>query len=217
MTPPPQIWDITIPIQPGMPVWPGDPPVVIEPVSSITGGDGCNVSLYHMSSHTGTHIDPPLHFFSDGAPLEEVPLRQMIGSCFVADLTGAETSITPADLEAAEIPPHTERLLLKTRNSELWENPCHAFHPEFIDLSLAGAAWTIDRGIRCVGIDYLSIEGPENPECPVHRSLLSSAVVIIEGLDLREIVSGEYHLLCLPLKTVKGDGAPARVLLQQMS
>ncbi|MBW3624537.1 MAG: cyclase family protein [Armatimonadetes bacterium] len=203
-------------MQPGLPVWPGDPPVEMESAASILQGDSCNVTTYRMSSHTGTHLDPPRHFFPDGAPLDALPLSLLIGLCYVADLSSEmeeSRRITPDLLDGAGIPPETSRLLLKTPNSRLWENPCHAFEPNFIDLSPDGARWVIERGIRLIGIDYLSIEGPHDPSCPVHRSLLSAPVVILEGLDLREVSGGAYHLVCLPLRAMNGDGAPARALL----
>jgi arylformamidase len=196
-----------------MPVWPGDPAVETEPVAAVERGDSCNVTAYRFGSHTGTHLDPPRHFFLDGAPLEDVPLRQLIGACFVADLTGVRGSVTGRDLEAASVPAGSERLLLKTSNSRLWDDLFHPFRPGFVDLSPDGAAWALDHGIRLIGIDYLSVEGPSDPECPVHRSLLRASVVLLEGLDLRAIELGVYELICLPLKTVNGDGAPARVLL----
>jgi arylformamidase len=196
-----------------MPVWPGDPEVVMERVSDLQKSDSCNVSAYRFGSHTGTHLDPPLHFYEGGAPLHEIPLSLFLGPCFVADLTSAQASILSGDLERAQIPPNVERLLLKTANSLLWNDPLHPFDPDFVDLSPEGAEWAIRRGIRLIGIDYLSIEGPQNEECPVHRSLLAASVVILEGLDLREVGAGPYELICLPLKAMNGDGAPARVLL----
>ena len=210
-----RIWDVTLPIRPGMPVWPGDPAVEREPVSGIERGDICNVTAYRFGSHTGTHLDPPRHFYSEGLPLEEVPLSVWMGPCFVADLTGARDSVTAADLDVANVPPETERLLLKTSNSRLWDTPDLPFTPDFVDLSPDGAEWVIRRKIRLVGIDYLSIEGPRHSECPVHKRLLSEPVMILEGLDLREVSAGLYQLICLPLKTINGDGAPARVLLMR--
>jgi arylformamidase len=210
-----RIWDVTLPLQPGMPVWPGDPSVEMEPVSEIRRGDSCNVSLYRFGSHTGTHVDPPLHFFADGAPLYALPPDLFLGPCFVADLTSVPRSISADDLEGAAIPSETERLLLKTSNSRLWDDPLHPFHPDFVDLSPEGAEWILARGIRLVGIDYLSIERADDPANPVHRSLLGASAVILEGLDLRETEPDLYRLLCLPLKAMNGDGAPARVLLLQ--
>jgi arylformamidase len=207
------IRDITLPFQPGMPVWPGDPEVVMNRVSDIRRGDLCNVSAYHFGSHTGTHLDPPLHFYAGDAPLHEIPLSLFLGPCFVADLTSVRQTIRSADLDTAAIPPNTERLLLKTSNSRLWADPFHAFEPDFVDLSPEGAEWVIRQGIRLIGIDYLSIERPQNEECLVHRSLLAAPVVILEGLDLREIEAGTHELICLPLKAMNGDGAPARVIL----
>jgi arylformamidase len=208
-----RIWDVTLSLQPGLPVWPGDPEVEMERVSDIRQGDVCNVSAYRFGSHTGTHLDPPLHFYEGHESLPELPLSLFLGACFVSDLTFVSGSIGPSDLESAQIPSGVERLLLKTSNSRLWDDPFHVFQPDFVDLSPEGAEWVLHREIRLIGIDYLSIEGPRNGECPVHRSLLAAPVVILEGLDLRDIEAGPYELVCLPLKAMNGDGAPARVLL----
>ena len=207
------IWDVTLPLQPGLPVWPGDPAVRMEPLAAVSRGDSCNITAYAFGSHTGTHLDPPRHFFDEGAPLDELPLRLLLGPCYVADLPEVESSVSAGDLDAAGIPSDTSRLLLKTSNSRLWDDPRHPFHVDFVDLSPEGADWLLRRGVQLVGIDYLSIERPDDPACPVHRSLLSAPVVILEGLDLRNVSAGAYDLVCLPLRAMNGDGAPARVLL----
>ncbi len=168
----------------------------MEPVAEVRRGDG-------------------RHFFEGGEPLHEIPLDRLIGPCFVADLTGVERSIFAGDLKRADIPIGTERLLLKTSNSALWSDPRHPFFTDFVDLSEDGAEWLRSGGIRLVGIDYLSIEGPTNEACPVHRSLLAAEIVILEGLDLRVVESGSYELICLPLKAMNGDGAPARAVLRE--
>ena len=210
-----RVWDITLPLRAGMTVWPGDPEVTTAPVADIGRGDPCNVTALGLGSHTGTHLDPPRHFYADGPALEEIPIDRLIGPCTVLDLTDVSSSISAERLAAASIPESARRILLKTANSQLWEDPRHEFRPDFVDLSIEGAEWLVNHGISLVGIDYLSIEGPANPEHPVHRALLGAGILILEGLDLRATPSGDYQMICLPLRTINGDGAPTRVLLSK--
>ena len=160
-----------------------------------------------MGVHTGTHVDSQLHFI-DGAPgMEGVPLDALVGPAVVIDATAVSSeALGEPDLAALDIPDGVERVLLKTRNSQLWARP--DFTRDFIRLDGSGARFVIDRGIRTIGIDYLSIGDRE-----AHRELLGAGVVPVEGLDLREIEPGPYTLVCLPLDLVGSDGGPARAIL----
>jgi arylformamidase len=206
--------DITLPIGPDMLVWPGDPPVVVEAVSRIEDGDQANVSELRLGSHTGTHVDPPAHFLPDGATVDRLPLDALVGEAVVADLTGAAGPIGPAELDRLWLPATTTRLLLKTANSALWHGSGPiAFPDHYVALSPEGAAWLVERGVRLVGTDFLSIEERDAPGHPTHHTLLRAGVVILEGLDLFAVEPGSYTLVCLPLKVAGGDGAPARAVL----
>ena len=149
-------YDISVPITPDMPVWPGDPAVVMQRASKIEEGDNANVTHVSLSAHTGTHVDAPFHFLPDGNTLEAVPLSVMTGRAFVLYLPGVDL-ITADVLQQAEIPPRTRRLLFKTRNSEIWARGERKFQTDFVAVSPDGAQHLVDRGIRMVGIDYLSI------------------------------------------------------------
>jgi len=201
------IHDISVPIRAGMPIYEGNPGVELERASSIAAGDPANVSKLTFGVHTGTHVDAPLHFI-DGAPgAEGIPLDALVGPAVVVDATGVE-ALGEAELEGLGIPEDAEIVLLKTRNSQLWSRD--DFTRDFLRLDGSGARFVVRRGIRTIGIDYLSIGDQE-----AHRVLLSAGVVPVEGLDLRAIEPGRYELLCLPLKIVGSDGAPARVLLRR--
>jgi arylformamidase len=199
-----ELIDISVPIRPGMVTYPGDPPVSLERVASIAAGDGVNLSRLDFGVHTGTHVDAPVHFVDAGGGAEALPLDVLVGAARVVDLTAAMRLDRDAfrDVELAE------RILLKTRNSELWARD--TFAADFLALDGSGASALIDGGVRLVGIDYLSI-GDE----AAHRALLGAKVVAIEGLDLRGVEPGEYELICSPLKLVGSDGAPARVFLRR--
>ena len=201
-----QVYDISVPIRPGMPVYEGNPGVYLERASSIAAGDHANVSRLDMGVHTGTHVDAPAHFIDGGAGTESLPLPRLIGPAHVVDATALEDDIGEEALVGLDIPAGTSRLLLKTKNSELWK--LDEFTRDFVRLTGSGARYLIDRGVELVGIDYLSIGTEE-----AHHELLGAGIVPIEGLDLRGIEPGPYRLVCLPLRLVGSDGAPARALL----
>ncbi|MDO8684001.1 MAG: cyclase family protein [Armatimonadota bacterium] len=203
--------DITIPISADTPIWPGDPPTEITAVSLIANGEGCNVSKLCFSSHAGTHIDAPRHFIPSGKTVDELSLEALIGPAWVAEFP-VEDMIDAPDLEAANIPPDMRRLLLKTRNSNLWSKQSKGLETDFAAITPSAAKWLVERRIRLVGIDYISIEHFESSQEPVHKLLLENEIIIIENLNLSDIAPGRYHLICLPL-LIKSDGAPARVVL----
>jgi len=199
------IHDISVPIRPDMPIYDGNPGVELERVDEIAAGAPANVSRLSLGVHTGTHVDAPLHFI-DGAPgAEGIPLDALVGPAVVVDATGVE-ALGQGDLEKLGIPEGAGRVLLKTRNSKLWDRK--DFTRDFLRLDGSGARFVVARGIRTIGIDYLSIGDRE-----AHRELLSARVVPVEGLDLRKIEPGEYTFVCLPLDLVGSDGGPARAIL----
>jgi arylformamidase len=196
-----RILDVSVPIRPEMITYPGDPTVKLERVSAIADGALANVSRLDFGVHTGTHVDAPVHFLDGAAAVEGLPLDALLGRVLVI---GAE-ALTASTLRGLELP---ERIVFKTPNSELWARA--EYSDDFLALDGAGAQVLVERGVRLVGIDYLSI-GDED----AHRVLLAAGVVAIEGLDLRGVEPGEYELVCAPLKLVGSDGAPARVFLIQ--
>ena len=204
-------YDISIPITPDMPVWPGDPAVSMKRMSKIEEGDNANVTHISLSAHTGTHVDAPFHFLPDGATLESVPLEIMIGRAYVLHLPDARL-ITADVLKQAEIPQRTRRLLFKTRNSDIWARDEKDFQTDFVALSPDGAQYLVERGVQLVGIDYLSI-APYKESRPTHEILLKKGVFILEGINLTAVVQGRYTLYCLPLNLQGVDGAPARAIL----
>ncbi|MGD9179594.1 MAG: cyclase family protein [Desulfobacterales bacterium] len=207
-----KILDISIPVSPEMPVWPGDPRVVLEQYRTISPVNHSNDSKLACSVHTGTHVDAPAHFIENGKTVENLSLNMLIGPAVVADLPEADI-ITPELLDALALAPQTTRLLLKTRNSALWTDPHHDFHQDFVALSPDAARWIIRHGIGLVGIDYLSIQMFKDTEPLTHRTLLDAGVIIVEGLNLQEVAPGNYQLICLPVKLAGSDGAPTRAVL----
>lgn len=198
--------DVSVTVRPEMPIYAGDPGVTMELAKAIDRGDPANVSRLDLGAHTGTHVDAPRHFIPDGPGASELPLDPFIGPCVVADATAATGPLDPEVIEALGLPQDTDRILLKTSNSRLWQRD--TFVPDFVSLSADGARALLDRDVRLVGIDYLSIGDPGT-----HVALLGHGVSVIEGLDLRGVQPGNYFLVCLPLKIANSDGAPARTLL----
>ncbi len=202
--------DVSLPVSPDLPVWPGDPAISIEPAKRIARGDAANVSLLALGNHTGTHVDPPSHFIEGGTSIDQLDPAALVGPAWVVELPDASGEVGAAELESAGIPPEAERLLVKTPNSGTLR-PGKSFREDFTCLSVEAAGWCVDRGLRLVGVDYLSVERWGAPkEHPVHRTLLSASVVIVEGLDLLRVPAGACELMCLPLLLTGGDGAPAR-------
>ena len=201
-----EVFDVSVPIRPGMIIYDGNPGVALERVQAIAAGASANVSCLDLGVHTGTHVDAPLHFLDDGPGSEAIDLEPLIGPAAVVDATAVPGELDGKALSGLDIPPGSTRVLLKTPNGRLWDEP--AFSRDFIRLTGSGAAYVVDLGIRAIGIDYLSIGDEE-----AHRTLLSAGVVPIEGLDLRAVEPGPYRLVCLPLRLEGSDGVPARVVL----
>ena len=205
--------DVSVPVRTGMVVYDGDPEVRIERVMEIARGDLANLSRMELGTHTGTHVDAPLHFVDGGAGADRLPLDALVGPAIVADARGAPGDIDAAALAALGVPPGTERLLLRTRNGDLWDRG--AFTRDFAGLADDAARELVAMGVRLLGIDYLSI-APSGDPAPTHRTLLEAGVVVVEGLDLRAAPGGAYELVCLPLRIEGADGAPARALLRPL-
>jgi arylformamidase len=206
-----QIHDISLPISESLVGWPGDPPIRITQASHLDRGDEATVTRLDMGAHTGTHVDAPAHFVPGGSGVDGLDLNVLVGPALVVDAREAD-ALSEDVLEALPIPTGTERVLFRTRNSDLWARGEPEFHEGFVAITEGGAHWLIERGVRLVGVDYLSV-APFDAVTPTHRALLHAGVVAIEGLDLSGIEPGTYQLVCLPLKIVGGDGAPARAIL----
>ncbi|RIL05990.1 cyclase [bacterium] len=206
-----RIHDVTLAIDPDLGVWPGDPPTAIERVCDVAAGDGYTLTRLAMSAHLGTHVDAPAHFVAGGGTVDGLDLDTLIGAAVVVDLRHAG-AVDAAALDAADVPPGTRRLLVRTRNSDRWARGERAFDPGFVGVTSGGAAWLVARGIRLVGIDGPSIAPFDDVDGP-HLALLGAGVVVVEGLDLHAVAAGTYTLACLPLKLAGAEGAPARVVL----
>ncbi len=208
---PDRIIDLSPTISPDLPVWPGDPRVTLRQPYHLARGDDFTLTELVMSAHAGAHVDAPAHYVRGGAGVDRLPLDALVGPARVVD-TGDAEGVTAAVLAGLSIPPGTERLLLRTRNSTRGLMRLPEFQTDFAALAADGAQWLVDQGVRLVGIDYFSI-APYDDLAPTHRILLEAGVVIVEGLDMIDVRPGEYVFVCLPLKLKGADGAPARAIL----
>lgn len=206
-----KIYDVTLPLSEEMIIYPGDPPVSIERKSIISKNEATSkLSHYSFGSHSGTHVDPPIHFIENGLTVDKLPLELLMGRARVVEVTAPR--IDAAVLEEFDFTADA-RVLFKTRNSYLLSGK--NFVEDYVYIAPDAARSLVSHGIKVVGIDYLSVEKFGDESYHTHRILLGAGTVIIEGLDLREIEPGDYEMICLPLKVKDGDGAPARVVLRR--
>ncbi len=205
-------YDITLTITAGLVVWPDDPPVEIYQTDTIAKGGVSNVSHLNMSAHTGTHVDAPYHFIQEGKKIEDLDINLLTGRAYVLHLPDEVDLITKEIIENSSIPPRTKRVLFRTRNSHRWVDGEHEFDTNYVAMDPEAAALLIQRGVKLVGVDYLSV-APFEDVTPTHQVLLEREVIVVEGLDLSKVSQGRYTLYCLPIKIGGVDGAPARAIL----
>jgi arylformamidase len=204
--------DVSVPLDQNIPVYPGNTPFTIEPVKRMSRGDSSNVSTLHMSAHAGTHVDAPRHFFDGGPGAEALPLELLCGRARVIEMSSSRGGIGPDELQEHDLSADL-RVLIKTYNSRLWAS--RDFHPDYVGVTEGGARYLVERGVKVVGVDYLSVEQFKKPGAPAHHVLLGAGTIVIEGLNLLTVPPGVYEMICLPLRVVGADGAPARVVLRE--
>jgi arylformamidase len=203
--------DVSVTLRDGMVHWPDNPPVRITRLKDMERGDHCTFSMLSLGSHTGTHMDAPVHFVRGGRGLDEMPLEVTVGPARVIAVDDPE-SIKPRHLVDHRLRPG-DRVLFKTRNSQRnWAS--QAFLEDFVYLATDAARVLVDAGVQLIGVDYLSVGGYEKNGLAVHQVLLQAGIWIIEGLDLAAVNEGAVELICLPLKIHASDGAPCRALVR---
>ena len=203
-----RIIDISIPLDRDTPSYDGDPVFTRTVISSIgPGGEGYHLSTITMSAHSGTHVDAPAHFLAQGKTIDQIPPQRWVSPAVVIDLP-ARGPIDAAQLDGKGI--HRGDAVLLRANAG---RAADAAPDDFSALTLAAAVFLVGKHINLVGIDALSIESYEDPAWPVHKKLLGSDILILEGIRLSDVLPGRYTLVAAPLHITGGDGAPARALL----
>jgi arylformamidase len=205
-----KIFDISMPVYSGMVVYPGDPDVSIRKNKTFRK-DGVLVSNIAMGLHTGTHIDAPLHYIPNGKTIDQTPLESLTGNAIVCDLASVEDCIKAKDLKKFLID-RGDIVFLKTKNSV---NAGKKFSKKYVYLEDSGADYLIEKDIKAVGIDCLSIEKFNSCDAIVHKKLLGKEIPIIEGLVLGHVAAGRYLTHCAPLKIMGAEASPARCVLVQ--
>jgi len=205
--------DVSVPLFNGMAYWPGDAPFQRLDTLKISQGSECNLSQFSASVHLGTHMDAPRHFIEGAVGIDAMPLSATVGPARVIAIHD------PDLIRTEELEPHDlqegERILFKTANSEhAWRS--HSFQEKFVHFPASTAKYLAERRVRTVGIDYLSVGGYETDGAETHRVLLGAGIWVIEGLNLKHIEPGNYELVCLPLKIMGADGAPARAIVRRL-
>lgn len=207
-----RIMDISRSIYPGMVKWPGDQGFEVNRECTLEKGNVCNLSSVRMSVHTGTHVDAPFHFIAGGTTVAELDLSRFIGVARVFEIN-VQLCITGSDIEQLPIK-ENDIVLFKTSNSLIPYDG--EFHKDYVYMDVSAAKYLIDKRIKAVGVDYLSIDGFYTEDYAVHKLLLSKGVGIIEGLMLKDVAEGSYFLSCLPLKLEGADGSPVRAVLLEI-
>ena len=202
--------DVSIRLRHGLVPWPGDAPFALNRVSDLARGDDCTLSTLSMSAHAGTHVDAPLHFVKRGRSVDTLPLDATVGPARVIVIRNPRV-ITTEEIRGHRIRAG-ERLLFKTQNSA--RRQPGVFFESYVALAPDAADYLAARRVRAVGIDGPSIAPADDQMAQTHRVLLRAGIWIIEWLDLRRVSAGRCDLVCLPLRIVGGDGAPARAILR---
>jgi len=215
-----KVIDISRTIQADMEMYPGDAGPKITKVSGLDEGDSYNISRITLGTHTGTHVDPPLHLIRDGPGIDRLPMNTLVGNARVLNLSFINRPIEASDigpLEAGEI------ILLKGCPGDSGDLSGSGGSGYLGCSGGPGATWgtcltaacaryLVDIGIKTIGTDAISI-GALDEEYEVHHTLLDAGIVVIEGLEMPDVEAGHYFLVCLPLKIANGDGGPARAVL----
>ena len=207
--------DVTATLDPATtPIYEGDAPLKFDFLKDMRKGDALTLSAYSMGAHSGTHIDAPMHFVRDGAPIDQVPLEPLMGPARVIDIPDAVQSINADELNRHEWR-GAQRVLFRTRSSLRGWMKSPTFHRDFAYVAPDAAQLLADAGVKLVGVDYISAEQFGAPAPMTHRILLGRGIPIVEGLALETVRPGDYDLIVLPIKVGGHEGAPARAVLRR--
>lgn len=203
------IWDISQPLRPGLPVWPGDTEFTAARTWQMEEGSPVNVSALTLSTHSGAHADAPLHYSPNGADIASVALEPFIGECLVVDARDVTGDIEIGDL------PHidsADRVLFRTYDTfphENWDTAHTAIAPETI-------AWLAVQGVKLIGMDGPSLDPQDSKDMLAHKAVLKADMRVLEGLVLDDVEAGRYELIALPLPIIAGDASPVRAILREL-
>jgi arylformamidase len=206
-----RLWDISPPLRPGIPVWPGDTAFAAERSWQLAGACPVNVSRVTLSTHTGAHADAPLHYDAAGAPVGGLDLARYLGPCRVVHAIGVRPLIAAADI-LAQLAPATTRVLVRTYARA----PQDDWDPDFAALDPAAIDAIAARGIVLIGVDTPSLDPQHSKTMDAHHAVRRHRLSILEGLVLDAVEPGDYELIALPLALAELDAAPVRAVLREL-
>jgi len=206
-------YDISLNLSADTARWITSIPFELHERRRIVRGDASNSSAVTMSLHSGTHLDAPFHFVADGPTIDKLPLDHFLGPALVCEV-GADRYIEAEHVAQIDLGGIT-RVLFKTRNSELLKRG--VYDPDFVAFSVPAAEALVAKGVKLVGLDFLSVAHAGEEQVPVHRAFLDRGVALLEGVDLSAINPGRYELICFPLRIRGADGAPCRAVLRDLA
>ena len=208
-------YDISVPLKQGMSTYPGDPPFKVYRISDVNLGGKVTMSFMEATTHTGTHIDAPLHFIPGASSISDMPLDATVGKARVIEIKDKQKIRVP-ELEKHNIK-KGERLLFKTRNSPItYESP--TFVEDYVYFDTPAAEYLANKGIILVGLDNITVGHYKEPGnlTKIHRIFLEAGIYILEDCALGGVPAGDYELLCLPLLMYNGEAGPCRAILRPL-
>lgn len=208
----PILHDLTIPVGADTPRYPGDRAPQLVQEKHLRRGDGYTATRATMSVHAGTHLDAPAHFLPDGRTVDQLDLDSLFVPARVVQIPDHVTLVEEEHLQGISLQ-SGEALLLRTSNTTRGLLGTPAFDPSYVALAPSAGHWLVKRGAVLAGIDYLSIEPPDDQDFPVHKILLGGGVGVLENVDLSGVTPGRYTLCCLPLRLQGAEASPVRAVL----
>jgi len=204
--------DISRTLSPEIATWPGDTRFNIIPQAQLAQGDSVNLTTLTLSAHTGTHVDAPWHFSSNGRTLEQLDLTPFWGKVMVVSVSKTKGALYPKDFSTLDFQDIT-RLLVHSSASG---RDTSVFYHEFVYPSPELADFLGSQGVILYGTDAVSMDAADSNNLPGHKALLKNGISILEGLELQGVPDGTYELSALPLKIEGGDGSPVRAVLKTL-
>ena len=208
----PSWWDISPPLSTATPTWPGDTPFQEERVWSYGPECPVNVGRITLSPHTGAHVDAPLHYSPDGAPIGEVALDTYMGPCRVLHCLDSGALVEPEQL-AGRLGQVPERVLLRTYR----QAPLATWDSDFTAVAKATVDLLASLGVRLIGIDTPSLDPQTSKTMDAHNAIARHGMAILEGIVLDDVPEGDYELIALPLRFANLDASPVRAILRPLN
>lgn len=208
----PSWWDISPPLSTATPTWPGDTPFQEERVWSYGPECPVNVGRITLSPHTGAHVDAPLHYSPDGAPIGEVSLDTYMGPCRVLHCLDSGALVEPEQL-AGRLGQVPERVLLRTYR----QAPLDTWDSDFTAVAKATVDLLASLGVRLIGIDTPSLDPQTSKTMEAHNAIARHGMAILEGIVLDDVPEGDYELIALPLRFANLDASPVRAILRPLN